>query len=259
MSKENFTTTFFREYDTRNVTFAHGQEATIISEPTWEQFADSLSMLEEPGTYVLTPELITSAEPTGDYANIEPAVITSRIRETQEISREHPDTTILLGTATVRAGSSGLRNSIVFVQDGEIIGQTHKMQPRTAAMFDFFRQPNDATETLRLGTDIHPVICSDLLYFARQDQSYDNTRLPYQDTIGDASTIFASSCWTPPHVEGQYETAENLVEESIQKICGLLFEQHVRLDTIVMCDRQHDVVSMNAKRPFNFVAQRLRN
>lgn len=255
MSKEQFTIQFIRDHDTHDVAFDDGQTVTLISEPTWDRFADSFSMLEHPGTYILSPELITTAGMTpGEEAKVH-AVIAERVEEAQEISLEHPGSTILLGTATVDSNLPKPRNSTVFIKNGELIGQTHKMPPYNKGEFDFFYQSTAPGSTMRPDPNTQPIICSDLLYHAVEERQYDGIGLPYADSIKDtASTILVNACWAPPMAEGWAQAPESHAESTLRSICSQLFARYTQLNTVIMCDRAPEIIGHG--QPLNFAAYR---
>lgn len=234
MSKEQFSIDFMREYDTYNVPLLHGESVTLVSEPTWDLFADSLSMLEDPGTYILTPELITAAD-RPQPASVEPAVLAERVRDVQEISLDCPKSTILLGTEMAYEYAQSSRNSIVFIKNGAITGQAR-------------------ADAARLVPTIRPLIYSDLPYRNVYQPLHSEADTTLEDIGHTAHTLLIGACWSaPPHIE-PLGISGATPEQEMHRICGLLFGRYAQLDTIAMCDRLP--AAAFTEQPLNFVARR---
>lgn len=249
MSKYHFTVEFTREYTTHDINLPSDERVTVVSDPTWDSCADSLAMLENPGKYILTPELITTVE-RPQAIHIDPAVIASRVKDVQEISLEYPDSTILLGTPTGDSPMSKQHNGLLFIRNGNITGQTWGLPPHSQASPGSFYQP-----TVRPEETVQPVVGSDLLRYAAQCCLDGQQEAPRQNSIGPAAkTILASSCWITPDSVNYPGATQTAAEQYVRQICGLLFENCAQLETVVMCDRL--AVDMFVEQPLNFVARR---
>jgi hypothetical protein len=234
--------TFERRYGSRHIELPDGRTVTSMSDPSWDEFAMSFIDLEVqggPGDYIITPELITSAE----FAPAETAeamhVVHERTGLAQRLTTLYPETTLLLGTAVVDPAYAKPRNAILFLQNGEEVGRTYKTPTLNRAESLAFHQP-EYPQLARPEPGIMPIICSDLVSNPRVD--------------AHVHTLLVSACWgAPAGYPGVLASPESRHLQLLADITADLFTSNPRLRTIVMADRVPPT-GVSAS-PFNFVAR----
>lgn len=234
---------FERRYGTRHAELPDGRQVTTLSQPAWEDFAMSFIDLEAdggPGAYILTPELITSADITPDSTASFMPVVEERIRQAKELTRLYPESTLLLGTAVTDPQFPRPRNALLFLQNGDETGRTYKTSTLNYAEHMAFHQPG-VPELAQPEPGIMPVICADFINHPR--------------VLAGTHTLLVSACWgAPTGRPGVLAAPDNRHVEILTLTAGDLFASHPGLQRIVMADRLPSGAVASA--PFNFVASR---
>ena len=247
--------TFVREYGTHHFELHNEQTVAVLSQPTWETCADALDEIVRSGAapdYILTPELITSANEPLEAIPARREDIEANIERVRLLSQDCADTTILLGSATFSQTLSRPRNSTLFVRGGHIYGQTHKRtmsSPRERDIFDaslaFHVRPQTAVMSL---------VCFD---FAQTAVDAITWTQPERKPTGwmEIETMFVSACWAIPPVSKHFLAAsEKRHMEVLRKSADALFEGYPKLQTIVFADRVP--AGSLITEPLNFYARR---
>jgi hypothetical protein len=250
--------TFVREHGVHQFELSGGGLVTTISQPSWERFATALSRVDNPGDFILSPELITvSPEPSpGEMAGM-PDVVEQRTEQVRTVSQRMPETTIVLGSLAFDTPRP--RNTLLFVRDGEMTGRSPKL-PYLAAESAVFHQAYDPAEHQRPAPQTDAIICSDILF--HRDRGQYQEGLPdrdlvaeYIDTIGNARTLLVSSLWISPYIPGiKPEHEEARFVNPLRYAAGSFFYHHPSLQDIVMADQLP--AGTPASGPVNFNARR---
>lgn len=234
---------FERNYGTRQLATPRGELITSVSQPDWESFIHSVGSLAQQGagTFITSPELITSTDI--DLAAIpgQQAIIEDRVAEAKDLTRQIPDSTLLLGSIAFDPAVQKPRNAVLFLKNGTEVNRTYKVNPIGKQEREFLHDTAKADEIIKPAPNILNIICSDLVTPPPIDREVD--------------TLLVSACWgTPSGYPGVLASPDHRHVELIQLLTNELFEQNRRLATIVMTDRAPDQNS--TADPFNFVATR---
>lgn len=235
-----------------------------VSASTWTDFRALMEQVDESSPFVASPELITTADDEMDI--IDPAVIQARIRELQDISKRIPDTTILLGTPSFEGGGKP-KNSVLYLRDGSVIGQTHKRAPATQWERDNFTFEAEETPSVIPGTSMGVLICSDLALISLYDRpSYDlNATLRLigkSNLIGktprfiheEAQSLVVVSCWGVGSQFGRGSDPDEYYQFQLRCIAANVLRDIEQIKQIVMIDRtsaSSDSDDFHASVPFN--------
>jgi hypothetical protein len=253
--------TFVREHGTHQFPLVSGERVTAISEPSWDRFAAALEQVERPGAYVLSPELIV-ASPEPSSLDEVPAMVERRIDEARTLSQRMPQTTLLLGSASMTG--TRIRNELLFVRNGEITGHSPKL-PYMPGEAQVFHQVYDPREHQQPDRRTVGMICSDLIFHSRR--GWGQAGLPgrdleaeYVDPIGpDVRTVLISGIWITPydHALGHNPSIEEpRFIDPIKWAVRKLMHDHPRLQDVVMADQMPP--GAPGSGPVNFHARRVR-
>lgn len=232
---------FEREYGVRVTETPNGETLTAISQPDWPATRAALERLGRNVTgFIVTPELITTAEvPLPALAANRP-LIESRIEEAKEVSRRMPDAVLLLGSAALRQTDGTIYNAVLFLQDGNEVGRTSKVSPLGKAERQFLPALSPP-EVRKPVPHLMNIICSDLIAPPPIDPN--------------VNTLVVSGCWgVPAGYKGVPASPDAQHLKYIGTLTDGLFQVNPALQTIVMTDR--GPFATPAARPFNFIANR---
>lgn len=206
-----------------------------VALPTWEETEAALAQATPLRGYVLTTELITSPYPLEEIPRHLDQV-EQRVDRTVELSRLHPEATILLGTVTTDA-SGTLRNSLAIIRNGEVTGHTDKrgvMWPDEAAIFMGTRR-----EQASLGVGRTALICSDLITAAADGRHAAHPSDGHALLLDDTQTLLVSSCWAVPRFRGLFtpDSDDERYRRALERTISELFAGHPNLREVIMADR----------------------
>lgn len=250
---------FERKHGTHTFNLKDGRRVSAISQPSWNGFEVALQQLDNPGDYVVSPELITVSPAPTSLAGIE-NIIAGRTARALEISQQMPQTTILLGSVAILSRSVKPRNVMHFVRDGQIVGTTPKM-PYLDTEARFFYQAYNAAEQRKPDSQTLGMICSDIQFHAKQGRVQlglpdRNLGAEYVDPISpQVNTVLIGAHWIAPYdlsLGGDLET-ERFIDPLKISVRDLM-TAHPNLTDIVMCDQLAPGTSFSG--PVNFHAQR---
>lgn len=234
---------FERSYGVRQIATPSGELITSVSQPDWPTLVQSLGGLARQGAgkLITTPELITSTDiDLADLSQHQPRV-EDRIAEAKELTRDLPESTLLLGSVAFDPTVEKPRNAVLFLRDGEEVGRTYKKFPIGKYERTHLHDTAAPGDIVKPTSNVLNIICSD---FAEPPQLDD-----------EVDTLLISACWgTPSGYPGVAASPDHRHIEFINSLSDDLFTQYDQLETIVMTDRAPDQNSMYG--PFNFVAQR---
>jgi hypothetical protein len=218
-----------------------------VSASTWTDFRELMEQIDERSPFVVSPELITAAEEGSDI--VDPVIIQKRICELQDISQRVPDTTILLGTPSFESRGKP-KNSVLYLRDGNVIGQTHKRAPATQWERDNFTFEAEEPPSIIPGTSMGVLICSDLALISLYDRpSYDlNATLRLigkSNLIGkaprfihdEAQSLVVVSCWGVGSQFGRGYDPDEYYQFQLQCIAASVLRNTEQIRQIVMVDR----------------------
>lgn len=234
---------FEREYGVRHIATPGGDTVTAVSQPDWESFTYALNGLgqEGAGAFITSPELITSADVELAVLSEQQELIEDRIAEAKDLTRQLPESMLLLGSVAFDQTVEKPRNAVLFFQDGAEVGRTYKKNPIGKYEREFLHDTAGPDDVVRPVRNILNIICSDLV-----------SPPPIKNEV---DTLLVSACWgTPAGYPGVVASPDHRHLEFIQYLTDDLFEQNANLSTIVMTDRAPEGNSMVG--PFNFVATR---
>jgi len=236
--------TIRREHGIFQYPLAAGGHVTAISQPGWEHFAGALTNLNDPGQYVVSPELITTSPIPEDLSRIG-GIIAERSDQVREVSRRWPETTFILGTLSV--GQTALpRNGTTFYRAGAEVGRNPKMPyiPGEAAIF---HAAYDPAEHRQPDTETVAMVCSDLSFHSGRGKQYvwedRDVRTEYVDPISpDVRTIFISSMWIVPAIQTGLQNMHSDMERRrfvspVRVNILRLMQQHPGVQDVIMVDQ----------------------
>jgi hypothetical protein len=252
---------FTRAHGTHVYTLADGGRVTGISQPSWERFSAALGRVDDPGRFILSPELITvSPEPSpAEFADL-PERVAERVDMMRDASRLWPDTTILLGSLTF--DTLRPRNVAHFIRGGEVTGTNPKL-PYMLSEVKAFHQAYDPAEHQQPDRATVAMICSDLLFHhwrGRTDPQILGRSLEqeYVNPItSDVTTVLVSALWATPHVPDlglEYE--ERRFADPLRFEAGRIMHDHPSVQDVIIVD-QLPAGTAAATTPFNMHARRL--
>lgn len=250
----NFDVRYERDYGVHEFETHDGQPVTVISQPTWEDFIDSVSQgqFKHEGI-VVSPELITSPY----HLSMLPqrtSEVTSRTIQLQTLSTRYPEVTFLLGTATYKeSGDNSLpSNSLVFIRDCIRIGMSSK---RLLGPFEhgIFRSARNEDTTTLPGSSIGTLICADLITTVSRVYDKETRRpvaeLPTEPSIDTKTrTLIVSSCWAIPFFDegnGSDERFQKPLEECVSGV----FDVYPNVQEVIVADRAIEISETTG--PFN--------
>jgi hypothetical protein len=224
-----------REPGIHRFTLSDNTPVTAIAEPSWERFQEAFSTLPATSGYIISPELITSPLALNE-TRASKAEIQAKVDIVRELSSEHPDAHILLGSASFDDEDT-MRNSLHVIVDGHIRGFIDKrgiMWPVEGR--EFSRKLRLQSELKSIGHSA--LVCSDLitaLSFGLGE------RVPKKDEYISpaAETLLVSSCWAVPqydHLNTPRSGDERFLGPLERTITGI-FQGYPNLKEVVMVDR----------------------
>lgn len=233
MANPSFESDYRREYGVHSFELKDGTQVSALSFPNWEDFYQQLIDLPETKGYVVSPELITSPSPLNEIRSQKEEIV-NRTNSVAEVSAQHPDAMFLLGSASFDS-SDNMRNSIVVIQNGSILGHIDKRGKMWATEArEFSRDIRQQAELMNLGHSA--LVCSDLII--EQAHTYPN-RSPYKFINKDTETILLSSCWAVPQYDDlpHPTSADERFKKPLEFDVQQLFNRYPHLREIVMVDR----------------------
>ncbi|MCL4360643.1 hypothetical protein M1555_05340 [Patescibacteria group bacterium] len=251
-----------------------GAHGLAISVRTFDEFVDGMRFVRPDDRFVVSPELITIADIPWEDVPGAIDVIYERIARVADRSLDTPGTVYVFGTPTVTS-EGRLRNSAVFIRNGEIIGQTNKRLGAVVGEYETFEFPADEPAVRIPGTDVSVLICADIIAATLLRTKYSDRHLGARErqfnrlvdahnefVAHDAKQLLIVSCWgigANPNfldvddVDGTY--AMNLRSAFLR-----LFHQYPHLEEIVMVDRAPngggEELLFASSHPFNIYARR---
>lgn len=233
---------FYRSYGVHNVSTHAGDSITIVSQPDWDTFAESVASLntQDVGSLVLTPELITSPDITSRDVWAQQRIIEDRVEDIKGLTRRLPDATLLLGTAAFEHTVEKPRNAVLFLKNGQEVGRTYKAEPTVFEEMELYQEARPE-EVRKPVAHVASLICSDFLFL----------RNHLHNTAG---TITVSSRFAAPTGA---EESKPIRESDIRAVVEEDIFDWPRLSnvqTIVMADTLPP--QSHAQGPYNFVARR---
>jgi predicted amidohydrolase len=237
---------FERNYGVSHVP-AGGDQITTVSQPDWESFVGSMDDLsqnvQQVGSLILSPELITSSDISLSAIRESREVIQDRVSEAAALTTKFPESTLLLGTVVFDETVVKPRNALVFLKNGMEIGRTHKVTPLGTPEREALLVSAEPSDIQKPKPDTMAIICSDMIEH------------PYIDD--KVSTLLVSGCWGVPLGRvGWPASPDHRLVKAIELTTEDLFARYHNLQTVVMADRVPS--PSTAKAPFNFVARRLK-
>lgn len=228
---------------------------TGLSAQNWSGLESLLDQTAQLDQIVVTPELITVAGQGLDTVPNSKELVQSRVEFIKSLSKKHPSSMILLGTPTYPPEGKP-NNSILFIRNGEVIGQTNKRSsPVDAEHYNLNLVPEEPPSLIP-GTDISVLICADLatcsIYGPNQlTNTVEHNKLlkftKRNNMIGtnpkflhpEATKLIVASCWG---VGGNREWMDGMDPDLVYMNSFLLrsssiFESYPQIDEILMIDR----------------------
>jgi hypothetical protein len=252
---------FIRAHGTHAFPLADGGRVTGISQPTWERFSAALGQVENPGRFILSPELITvSPEPSpAKFAGL-PERVAGRVGMVQEASRLWPDTIIILGSLSFTEARP--RNVAHFIRDGEVSGTNPKL-PYLSTEAAAFHQAYNPAEHQQPDRATVAMICSDLLFHHWRGQADPqilgrDLRQEYINPITpEVTTVLVSALWATPHVPDMgLEYEERRFADPLRFEAGRIMHDHPNVQDVIVID-QLPAGTVAATAPFNMHARRI--
>lgn len=151
---------YIHKHGLHRLTFSSGEVVTAISAQTWSEYLSYLKQINKQDKLVVSPELITFAGQPLHQVGESKKKIESRINQITDLSTQYPNTTFLLGTPSFKTPKP--RNTILVIENGQVLGKTHKRSGATQAERNNFNLPVEEPPFLIPGTNIAVLICSDL-------------------------------------------------------------------------------------------------
>lgn len=247
-----FEADYHREYGVHQFTTTDGTIVTSLSHPSWEEFEEELCDLSSVNGYVLSPELITLPSSL-DLIHAAREKIERRVETVRELSQDHPEALILLGSATFDEAEI-VRNSLVVIRNGAVEGFIDKKQ---ATLFSeerrvFSREPRPQANLM--ATDHGAMLCSDIFgaasaaYFRKESSRSVNNGI----LADNVKTLIFSSCWAikhAPEIFSQPLSDEEHFRYALEDRLAALFSGYPALEEVVTADRV--VGTVKTKGPFN--------
>jgi hypothetical protein len=248
LPEQVFDANYARAYGQHDFVALSGEVVSVLSDPTWEDFYGRLESSARLGEFVLSPELITSPLGLEDIP-AKQADIEGRVAEVRQLSRQRPDTTIVLGTPTFNNLSGRPANSLVFIAGGDIVAQANKsfsFYPAEKRVFTLQSAPTSRA----IDRKIAGIICSDILGEGYKTE-YGMTLLvegsdepnPGSKITADTETVLLSACWAIPLAKdvlpgaGSSTTHEDRFRWQLENRIASLFRHNPTLREVIVADR----------------------
>lgn len=259
MSEPKLKPQYARAYGKHDFVAIGGKIVSVLSQPTWEEFWEQLSSGPSLGHIALSPELMTSPVPLDEIPS-QRAEIMARVNQVKELSHDHPHTTIVLGTAAFDPKADKPANSLVFIQQGEVVAQrnkTYSLSPWEKRIFTM--------QQARHRDTIHPylaaLVCSDILGETTDISLYPNSALaarsdnptPQQLVPDNAEIVLFSTCWAIPLIDDPAIDAimsrETRFKSQLEGRIRRLFCARPLLKEVIVADRLASISGVSA--PYN--------
>ncbi len=243
---------FIRNESVHNFDLANGTTVTGILADTWEDFAGTFESLRNNpatiGSIILAPELITIAPyEMGDPSDVLQVNVEERITAARDMSTVYPDSTLILGTPTTDPAAAKPKNSLLYIQAGEIVGQTSKLPYLPEGMETPYERATSAQVSQPLPDMPHilPIISSDLLFHHLPTESKvaflanGGPEEPYADPITtQIDALLVSACWQRPLLENADKVHRNAgYFLPLNMATQSLFRAYATLKDILVVDR----------------------
>jgi hypothetical protein len=231
-------------------------QITAISANNWTDFNNFLNTITSVDRLIVSPELITCTELETENVVDSKKLIEERIDKVKTISTQYPEATIILGTA-VFGGEEKSKNGVLFIKNGEVIGQSAKRSGVTAWEKENFTFDPEEKANLIPGTKLGVLICSDLPMASLYSESFEFLDIVLKKTghgnlVGhnpnfihqEAKALLVPSCWGIGGNEWLMEKNELIDEyyKSGLKIATLRVLTNVpQVQEVVVVDRVPDV------------------
>lgn len=248
-----------------------GQTITSLSAPSWEEFAQLLSELQDQDQVVVSPELITIAGlPWGQlhtYRNL----VNQRIALIANYSQKKPLIIFIIGTPTF-SGDGKPKNSALFLKNGKTIAITHKRINATRDELQAFEMMPEEPPIL-LNNNIGVLICADMGMAALvRSQGWTKDRR-FLELLGseylfgktltpihaNSQTLIVLACWGVRDFS-LFKVSDNPDEHfqiQLRNIAWGVLRDFPNLCNIVVIDRlPGNNNGFTPKRPFNALIQR---
>lgn len=247
---------FRRSFGRHDFTTSGGKSITVISEPTWEEFWETTSSATDLGQIVVSPELMTSPVQL-DQVDASQRLIERRVAQVSELSRSRAGTTFALGSATFKNRSGRPANSVLFIKDGELIGQTNKAWSLSILEKKYFTL-RPYSRSARLASKIVSLVCSDIIgerYASQPPVKDQNPVIGYREALligsdyhcpdkkvkAQTETVLLSSCWAVP-LSKLFETDPPAIKDAryrrqLEISLASLFRMRPALLDVIIADR----------------------
>lgn len=245
---------------------------TAVSAQTWSEYIKYLSQITDKDRLVVSPELMTfTGQPLAEV-NSARQTIEKRIEEIKEMSKKRKQVLFLLGTPTFPAKGKP-RNSILYIQNGKIIGSTNKRSGVTPAERDYFDLPAEEPAALIPGTNIGVLICADLSTASLYMQPNLNDRTlkmaGRENLIGskptflhpNAKSLLLPSCWGIGANKSflKHTSPDEYYRHQLRTTATHVFNRS-QLEEIVVIDRiplvGEELKPLTSTKPYNAFLQR---
>ena len=261
---------YFRSTGVFRTSFESGLEIAGVSVNSWEEYLVYLSRLSPTDKYVVSPELITCAGMKFDELDREK--INKRIENVVDFSGKFSKSYFLLGTPLFV--NERPRNSVIIINNGEIIGVTNKRIGATDEEIRFFEMVPEETPLLLPGSNVPVVICSDLALaslFSEQytDQLNEILRLSGKsDLIGravsvlpkEARSVLVIACWAVGGRFVEEVTKDQYYKNQLVGISARIMK-NTSVKEIIVVDRiltnlTEEKMRLTPTRPYNGVLKK---
>ena len=222
----------------------HNKKLAAVSAPTWEEYYELVQGLEKNIDIAISPELMTSPVRMEEVSNMEQQ-ISERQEDIRRLSREHPKTIFILGSAIVE---SARKNSLLTFSAGREIARTDKEFLTPAERQTFTPGTAKIAKPSIEGKEIQLAICADLIPISHRDVMKQQPIFPY--ILSTTKTLLVSSCWGVPmwgggsNEFGQDERYQGILERCATQVLNL----YPNLSDIVMVDR---AIPASCLEPYN--------
>lgn len=267
------TSALLRKEGTHTFELHNGNTVTGFSYDTWKVFEDTLQRKAEAsekiGSLVLTPELITMGGQPIEMVMSSRPVIKKRINKVKELSTAFPKSTIVLGTPTFESDHKP-RNSLLYIQDGQAIGRTHKLPGGSSVEPQVFEQAKSFSDSRALPNypAILPMLSSDLFVHIWDDNllgymfSDDTAQVseqqpsPFTDSV---DTLMVSAGWNVPVANHAWTHDDDYHIKQLEFTAQTLFAKRPQLQDIIVIDRLPHlaVPGVGQQTPLNAHYQRI--